>query len=91
MNIAFTDSNNEVLKKCTEVWRGTEDQIKKINDAISREYGKEYMKIKFNSDDDLPLNTMLKFRILTNIIRNFFEKDGKYYPQCFLDDCLYEI
>ena len=49
------------------------------------------MKIKFSSDDDLPLNRMLKFRTLTIIIRNVFEKDGKYYPQIFLDDCLYEI
>ena len=49
------------------------------------------MKIKFDSDDNLPLNKILKFRILTIIIRNIFEKDGKYYPQIFLDDCLYEI
>ena len=45
------------------------------------------MKIKFNSDDDLRLNKILKFHILTIIIRNIFEKDGKYYPQIFLDDC----
>ena len=49
------------------------------------------MKIKFDSDDNLPLNKILKFRILTIIIRNIFEKDGKYHPQIFLDDCLYEI
>ena len=49
------------------------------------------MKIKFNSDDDLPLNMVLKFWVLTIIIRNVFEKDSKYYPQIFLDDCLYEI
>ena len=49
------------------------------------------MKIKFDSDDDLLLNKILKFRILTIIIRNIFEKDGKYYPQMFLDDCLYEV
>ena len=46
------------------------------------------MKIKFNSDDNLPLNNMMKFRVLTIIIRNIFEKDDKYYPQIFLDDCL---
>ena len=49
------------------------------------------MKIKFDSDDDLPLNKILKFRILTIVIRNIFEKDGKYYPGIYLDDCLYEI
>ena len=49
------------------------------------------MKIKFNSADNLPLNKILKFRILTIIIRKFFEKDGKYCPGIYLDDCLYEI
>ena len=89
--IPFTESNNEVLKKYAKVWSGIKDQIKKISNGQLGEYGKDYMKIKFNSDDDLPLNKILKFRILTIIIRTIFEKDGKYYPQIFLDDCLYEI
>ena len=45
------------------------------------EYDKDYMKIKFDSDDDLPLNKVVKFYDLTVIIRSIFEKDGKYYPQ----------
>ena len=91
MNIFFTDSNNEVLKKYAEVWSGIKDQIKKINNGQVGEYGKDYIKIKFDSDDDLPFNEILKFHISTIIIRNIFEKDGKYYPQTFLDDSLYEI
>ena len=83
LNISLTDSNNEVLKKCAEVWSGIKDQIKKINNGLVGEYGKDYMKIKFDSDDDLPLNKILKFCIVTIIIRNVFEKDGKYYPQIF--------
>ena len=47
------------------------------------------MKIKFNSDDDLPLNKLLKLHNLTIIVRSVFEEDGKYYPQLFLDECLY--
>ena len=69
MNIAFTDSNNEVLKKYAEVWSGIKDQIKKINDSRSGEYDKDYMKIKFNAHDNLPL---------TIVIKNVFEKYGKY-------------
>ena len=49
------------------------------------------MKIKFNSDDNLPLNKMLKLHMLTVIVRSVFEGDGKYYPQVFLNDCLYEL
>ena len=73
LNIAFTDSNNEVLKKYAELWRGIGDQIKKINDGLVGKYGKDYMKIKFDSDDDLPLNKILKFRSTNN-----------YYQKCFL-------
>ena len=47
------------------------------------------MKIKFNRNYDLPLNKQLKFLNLTIIVRNVFEEDGKYYPQTFLDECLY--
>ena len=49
------------------------------------------MKIKFNSDDNLPLNKLLKFHLMTITIRSAFEEDGKLYPQVFLDDTLYEL
>ena len=49
------------------------------------------MKIKFNPDDKLPLNKQLKFLSVTMVIGSVFEEDGKYYPQAFLDDCLYEL
>ena len=91
MNIAFTDSNNGVLKKYAEFSRGIKDQIEKINNGKLEEYEKDYMKIKFNSDDNLPLNKQLKFLSVTIIVRSAFEKDGKYYPQVFLDECLYEV
>ena len=50
------------------------------------------MKIKFNSDDEFPLNKILKRHMLTIIVRFVFEeKDGNYYPQVFLNECLYEV
>ena len=49
------------------------------------------MKIKFNPDDDLPLNKPLKFHAVTIIIRSVFEEDGKLYSQIFSDDALYEL
>ena len=91
LNISLTYNNNDVLIKYAEVWSGIKDQIKKISGGSVGEYGKDYMRIKFDSDDNIPLNKILKFRGLTTIIKNIFEKDGKYYPQIFLDDCLYEI
>ena len=41
------------------------------------------MKIKFNSENNLPLNKPLKFHNMTIIIRSFFEEDRKLYPQVF--------
>ena len=50
------------------------------------------MKIKFSSDDNLPLNKTLKFHNMTIVIRSVFEEeDGKFYPQVYLDECLYEL
>ena len=55
------------------------------------DYEKDYMKIKFNLDDDSPLNKSLKFTLMTIIIRCFFEENDKLYLQVFLDDTLYEL
>ena len=54
-------------------------------------YGEDYMKTKFNSDDDLPLKKLLKFQLMAIIIRCVFSADGKIYPQLFLDYTLYEL
>ena len=49
------------------------------------------MKIKFESDDNLPLNKTLKLHNLTLIVRSVFQEEGKYYPLVFLDKCLYDL
>ena len=54
-------------------------------------YGRDFIKIKFNSDDNLLLNKTLKFHNMTVIVRSVFEEDGKYHPQVFLDEWLYEL
>ena len=49
------------------------------------------MEINFNSDDDLSLNKLLKFRLMTIIIRCVLSEDGKLNPQLFLYDPLHEL
>ena len=78
------------FKKYTELWDGIKNLIEKVNDEIG-EYGKDFMRIKFNSYDNLPLNKTLKIHNMTIVIRSGFQKNGKYYPQGFLDECLYEL
>ena len=85
-----TDENYELLKKYNDVFNGIRDKIKEISSGEC-DYEKDYMKIKFNSDDNLPLNKPLKFHLMTITIRSVFEEDGKLYPQVFLDDTLYEL
>ena len=70
------DENRELLKKrCLE-------EKNKIN-VCDCDCEKDFMKIKFNSDDDLLLNKALKFHAMTITIRSVFEEDGKLYPQVF--------
>ena len=49
------------------------------------------MKTMFESDDNLPLNKILKLHNLTVVVRSVFQEDNKYYPKVFLDECLYGL
>ena len=84
------DSTDELLKKYNDAFNVIMGKIKEVsNDECN--YEKDYMKIKFNSDDNLPLKKPLKFDNMTVTIRSVFEEDGKPYPQVFLDDSLFEL
>ena len=83
--------NKGLLKKYIELWNGIKNEIKVMNCGKENNYWKDYMKIKFNSDNDLPLNKPLKFHAMAIIIRSVFEKDSKFYLQVFLDYTLYEL
>ena len=80
---ASADENKEVLKKYAKLWDEIKYLIKTINGDKEGEYGKDVMKIKFNSFDDLSLNQPLKFHAMAIIIGSVFDKCGKYYPQMF--------
>ena len=84
------DENKELLKKYNDIWDGIRDKIKEIA-SVECDYEKDYVKIKFNSDDDLPLSKPLIFHNMTIITRSAFEEDGKLYTQVLLEDTLYEL
>ena len=79
-----TDENKIALKKTQNIWMA-------LNDGKEGKYGKDFIKIKFDTDNNLPLNSPLKLRMVTIIVRSAFEEDGKFYPQVCLDECLYEL
>ena len=70
-----------MLEKNTELWDGIKSQIKT----------KDFMKIKFNSFDNFPLNKLLRLYNLTAIVRFVFKVNDINYPQFCLDKCLYEL
>ena len=84
------DENKELLKKYKYAFNGIRDKINEVsNDEC--DYEKDYMKIKFDSDDGLPLNKPLNFHNMTITVRSVFEENGKLYPQVFINDTLYEL
>ena len=85
------DENKEASKKYEDVWESIKKDIEKTNGGERVEYGKGFKKIRFESDDDLPMNKRIKLHLLTIMIRCLFSEDGKFYPQSFLDDALYKL
>ena len=85
------NENKGVSKKYEQVWEGIKKEIETINGSEKIEYRKDFLKIRFESNDDLPLSRPVKLHLLTIIIRSVFSEDDKFYPQLFLDDALYEL
>ena len=68
------------------IWRLIENKMTTnyFSDKI-----KDYDKFRFNSDIDLPLDTLIEFRSLVINVSCVIEKDNEYYPEIYLDECLY--
>ena len=77
-------------KKYKELWSKIRDLIRSIN-KNSDNYDEKYIKIKFNSDDELPLNKLIEILSMIIVVRVVFHENTKYYPQVFLDECLYKL
>ena len=77
----FTDENKKVLEKYAKLWDEVKNEIETINGGKKSEYGNDFMKIIFATDDDLWSNKLLKLHMVTTAVRSVFEEDGKFYPQ----------
>ena len=84
-----TYKNKKLLKRY-DVFNGIIDKIKKMDDDWL-EYAKDYMRTRFSSDDNLPLNKPLWFYNMTVTIRCVFSEYNKLYPQIFLGRALYSL
>ena len=78
-----TIKSKEKAKKYEQLWI-------KIKADLDNYDGK-YLKIKFDSDDNLPLNKTIEIPTITIVVRAVFHENNKCHPQDFLDECLYEM
>ena len=79
--LVVDENNKEVINVFDKLWKFIKDADNKISD---------YNKFRFSSDADLPLDTLIKFYMLTICINCVIEKGNKYYPDIYLDECFYE-
>ena len=75
--------NKKIINALDKVWLSIKD---KINSNIKI---KDYDKFRFNSDLDLPVNTIIEFRSLLINVSCVIEKDNEYYPEIYLDNGVY--
>ena len=74
------------FKKHEELWNKIRDLIRSIT-KNSDDYDEKYLKIEFDSDDELPLNKTVEIPSTIIVLRAVFHENNKYYPQIFLDEC----
>ena len=97
--LVFNTNNKKIINIFDEIWKYIEQRIttdgiwkfveeKFISDNENNKI-KEYNKLRFSSNLELPLDTLIKFRALTLTISCLIEKDGQYYPEIYLDEGLY--
>ena len=79
------------LKNMKKFGRVLKNFFLKINSSGKIEYEKDLKKIKLNSDDNLPLNKILRFHNKDITIRCVLSEDGKFYSQLFSDHVLYQL
>ena len=90
MIFALTEKNEKSLENYTELWDEIKEQIELISGNKVSNYDKGFMKIKFKTNDDLPLGKIINIPVCVIIVSSVFKEDGKYYPQVLLYECFYE-
>ena len=84
LTLVPTNESQETIKKYEELWSKIRDLIRSITKS-SGEYDEKYEKIKFNLNDELPLNKMIEIHSMIIVVGAVFHQNNKYYPQDFLD------
>ena len=89
LTLVPTNESKEKIKKYGEIWSKISDLLRSVT-KNTVDYDEKYMKVKFNSDNELPLNKTVKIPTMT-IVKDVFHENNKYYLHVFLVECLYRI
>ena len=91
--VAKSVHNKNIISVLDTVWGSIENKIEDKINPIPNNYSiikiKDYDKFRFNSDTNLPLDTSIEFCSLVINVSCVIEKDNEYYPEIYLDECLY--
>ena len=90
LKLVRNDESKEKIKKFEELWNKIRDLIRAITKK-SDDYGEKYMKIKFDSDDDLSLIKTIEICSMIKFARDVFHQNNKYYPEVLFDECLNKL
>ena len=67
LTLVPTNESKEETKKYEELWIKIRDLIRSIT-KNSDDYDEKYMKIKFNSDNELPINKTIEISKMTIVV-----------------------
>ena len=84
LTLVHTNESKEKIKKYEEIWIKIRDLMTSVTkNSDDYDYDEKHIKIKFDSDDELPINKTIEIRTITIIVIAIFLENIKYYPQVF--------
>ena len=83
---ASTEKNKIMLKNYTEIWDEIKKQIELITGDKVTKYSKDFMNIRFKTNDDIPLNKIINIPVCVVIVSSILKEDNEYDPQVLLHD-----
>ena len=87
---ASSEKNKIMLKNYIDLWDAIKEQVELITGDKVTKYSKDFMKISFKTNDDVPLNKIINNPVCVVSVSSFLKEDDEYRPHVLLRDCFYE-
>ena len=90
LTLVPNNGRKQKTKEHEEIWNKIRNLVRSITKKLG-DYDEKYMKIKFDSDEELPLNKTIEIPTMSIVVRAIFIENNKYYPHVFLEEYLYKL